>query len=150
MITKNDCILLLTSLQEKGLEVKSYIIKLMSEDDLNLDVLKFINDNRELELSKFYEKIRKNHNQKKSNLYGNIVKEIEEPQEVIITLSAMLTQILLYSKKLENKKLFLTHARANEITQVLNNYFDNYDIKNALKLMKVIKADIKCLESLKD
>ena len=150
MITKNDCILLLTSLQEKGLEVKSYIINLMSEDDLNLDVLKFINDNRELELSKFYEKIRKNHNQKKSNLYGNIVKEIEEPQEVIITLSAMLTQILLYSKKLENKKLFLTHARANEITQVLNNYFDNYDIKNALKLMKVIKADIKCLESLKD
>ena len=150
MITKNDCILLLTSLQEKGLEVKSYIIKLMREDDLNLDVLKFINDNRELELSKFYEKIRKNHNQKKSNLYGNIVKEIEEPQEVIITLSAMLTQILLYSKKLENKKLFLTHARANEITQVLNNYFDNYDIKNALKLMKVIKADIKCLESLKN
>lgn len=149
MIKKNDCILLLTEMQEKGINVSKQISQLMSSQDMSLDVLKFINDNRQLDLVSFYEKIRVNYNKKKSSLYINIVKEIEEPQEVLITLSAMLTQILLFSKNLENKQLFLKHSRADEITKVLENYFKNYDITNALRLMKLIKADLKALESIK-
>ena len=99
MIKKNDCILLLTEMQEKGINVSKQISQLMSSQDMSLDVLKFINDNRQLDLLSFYEKMRINYNKKKSSLYINIVKEIEEPQEVLITLSAMLTQILLFSKK---------------------------------------------------
>ena len=82
-------------------------------------------------------------------MYINIVKEIEDPTEVLTTLSAMLTQILRYSKKVENKTMFLRHARANDITKVLNNYFANYDLTLCLKLMRIIKADIKALESIK-
>lgn len=149
MIKKTDCILLLTEMQEKGINVTKQITHLMSSSELPLEVLKFINDNRQLDLLGFYEKMRFNYNKKKSNLYINIVKEIEEPQEVLTTLSAMLTQILLYSKHLENKHLFLKHSRAEEITKVLDNYFKTFNITNAIRLMKLIKADLKALESIK-
>ena len=44
--------------------------------------------------------------------------------------------------------MFLRHARCNEITQVLNNYFKTYDLTNCIKLLRLIKADLKCLESI--
>ena len=61
----------------------------------------------------------------------------------------MLTQILLFSKNVENKQMFLKHARANDISKILTVYFTNYDLTNCLKLMRIIKADIKALESIK-
>ena len=149
MINKTDCILLLTEMQDKGVDVSDKIRQLMSSPTLPLEVLKFINNNRQLDLISFYERLRTNYNKKKSNLYINIVKEIDEPQEVLTTLSAMLTQVLLFSKKLDNKGLFLKHSRADEITQVLSGYFRHYDITNALKLLRLIKADIKALESIR-
>ena len=82
-------------------------------------------------------------------LYKNIVKEVEDPNEVLTTLSSMLTQILLFSKQVNNKQMFLKHARCNEITFVLNNYFKTYDLTNCLRLLRMIKADLKCLESIK-
>ena len=148
-ITKNDCLLLLTKMQDEGIEVKPQIHKLIKSPSLSLEVLKFINDHRQLDITNFYEYIRNNYNKKKSNLYINIMKEIEEPDKAITTLSALLTQIILASKHVEDKKTFLKNARANEITQVLNNYFNTYDIKNALNLLHLFKCDIKALESLK-
>ena len=149
MITKTDCYLLLADLEKDGIDTKEMLTKLTSSQTLPMEVLKFINDNRQLDLSAFYERLRKNYNQKKSNLYKNIVKEIEEPNEVLTTLSSMLTQILLYSRQLENKQMFLKHARSSEITIVLNNYFKSYDLTNCLKLLRIIKADLKALESIK-
>lgn len=149
MITKTDCYLLLADLEKDGVDTKEVLTKLTSSTNLPIDVIKFINDNRQLDLSAFYERLRKNYNNKKSNLYKNIVKEIEEPNEVLTTLSSMLTQILLYSKQLENKQMFLKHARSSEITAVLNNYFKSYDLTNCLKLLRIIKADLKALESIK-
>ena len=58
----------------------------------------------------------------------------------------MLTQILLFSKSAENKQMFLKHARSEEISLVLFNYFKNYDITNCLKLLKLIKDDLKVIE----
>ena len=145
-ITKSDCILLLTEQQENGIDVSNMLNTLIKQQEPSIEVIKFINDNRQLDLSKFYEKIRKSYNNKKSNLYINIVKEIEDPNEVVITLSAMLTQILLFGKEAENKQLFLKHARAEEISLVLFNYFKNYDITNCIKLLKLIKADLKVVE----
>lgn len=152
MLTKNDCILLLTDLQEKGVDTKSQLYTLMRSSDINLDVLKFINDHRQLDVLAFYEKLRKSHNQKKSNLYINILKsdesEINNPEEILTTLSAMLTQILLFARTASDKTMFLKHARAQEISKVLNNYFVDYNLTNCTKLLRLIKCDLKALESL--
>lgn len=149
MISKNDCLLLLADIKNKGIDTTEPLKELLNSNTIPLSVIKFINENRQLDLAAFYEKIRKNYNKKKSSLYINIVKEIEEPNEVLVTLSAMLTQILLFSKNVENKQMFLKHARANDISKILTLYFTNYDLTNCLKLMRIIKADIKALESIK-
>lgn len=149
MILKNDCYLLLADLQNKGIDTTDAINELISSTTIPMSVIKFINDNRQLDLMKFYEKVRKSYNQKKSNLYINIVKEIEEPSEVLTTLSAMLTQVLRYSEEVADKQMFLRHARANDISKVLSLYLSNWDLTNCIKLLKVIKADIKALETIK-
>lgn len=151
MITNTDCILLLAELEEQGnSEAGELIERVASKSNVDLSVLKFINKNRPLEVLEFYELLRKNYNKKKSNIYINIVKEIEKPDEVLTTLSALLTQILLFAKKLDdNKTLFLKHSRANDITKVLNNYFTTYDITKCIELLRLIKADLKALEQIK-
>lgn len=150
MITKNDCLLLLTELQDEGIEVNKYINNLYSSTSIPLEIIKFINDHRKLELTNFYEKLRKSYNNKKSNLYINIVKEIEDPIEVIITLASLNLQILLFSKQVEDKKLFLQSARYQEILKVLEIYYQKFDSTSAIKLLKLIKADLKCLEYIKN
>lgn len=146
MITKNDCLILLNELNLKGIDTSQQLLDIIKQKQPDIEIIKFINDNRQLDLTNFYHKIRKSYNEKRSKLYINIVKEIEDPSEVLTTLSAMLTQILLYSKTVENRAMFLRHARAEEISAVLNNYFKNYDITYAQKLLKIIKADVKCIE----
>ena len=147
MITKNDCLSILTKLDESGISgVNQYVRKLVVARDIPLEVLKFISDNRGLEVSKFYEMLRRSHNQKKSPLYTNILKEIDDPQEVVTTLSCLLTQILLYGKKLENRDQFFREVRAEELTRVLNNYFKTGLYEECLNLIKVIKSDLLVLE----
>lgn len=147
MITKNDCLSILTKLDESGISgVNSYVRKLVVARDIPLEVLKFISDNRGLEVSKFYEMLRRSHNQKKSPLYTNILKEIDDPQEVVTTLSCLLTQILLYGKKLESRDQFFREVRAEELTRVLNNYFKTGLYEECLNLIKVIKSDLLVLE----
>lgn len=146
MITQRDCYLLLADIQDRGIDTSSQIEELTATATIPQSVLKFINDNRPLDVSKFYEHIRKNYNHKKSNLYINIMKE--DPKEVLTTLSAMSTQILLFSKNVENTPMFIKHTRLNEIYQVLLNYTKTYDLTLANKLLKLIKVDIKALESI--
>ena len=149
MITKNDCYLLLAEIKENGVDTNQVMKRLVSMSSPDIEVIKFINDNRELDLTRFYEKLRYSYNHKKSNLYKNIVKEIDEPQDVLTTLSAMLTQIILFSRNVEDKEMFLKHSRAYEISLVLNNYFKDYNLTNCLKLLRLIKIDLKALESIK-
>lgn len=149
MITRNDCIILLTDLQTRGIDTDTHLRELLGSDQLPLSVIKFINDNRQLDLAGFYEEIRKSYNHKKSKLYINIVKEVDDTSEVLTTLSALLTQILRYSKKVDDKPMFIRHSRALDINKVLANYFTSYDITLAQKLLRLIKADIKALESIK-
>jgi len=147
MITKNDIILLLTDLQENNINVDKYLVKTMLSDSVNLDALKFINDNRQLDVAKFYELLRKNNNSKKSPLYKNIVKEeLSDASDVLTTLAALNLQILLFAKKLEHNEMFLKHSRGEEITKVLNNYYATYDLIPCYKLLKLIKADLVALE----
>lgn len=151
MITKNDLLLLLNEMQASGKETSKLATRLALSEGVPRDILKYINDNRPLEVAQFYEMLRKNYNHKKSNLYKNLVREeLSEPIEALITLSALNLQILLYAKKLDDNKMFLKHSRANEITKVLNNYYNTYDLIPCLKMLKLIKSDLKCFENIKD
>lgn len=147
MITKNDLLLLLTELQETGTDVNPYFAKTLNSQTVSLEVLKFINDQRQFDVAAFYELLRKNYNSKKSPLYKNIVREDVKPEEVLTTLAALNLQILLYAKKLDDDKMFLKHSRAEEITRVLNNYYKTYDLLPCLKLVKLIKADLVAFET---
>ena len=149
MITKNDCLLLLAELKDRNIDTKPYVIKTLNNTSVDIEVLKFINKNRPLELGLFYESLRKRYNEGKSKLYKEIVQiDIKEPKDMIVTLSSLLTQILLYSNKVENKQLFLKHARADEITKVLYNYFDTFDLTLSVQMLNLIKADLKACELL--
>lgn len=147
-LTQKDCYILLMDLQEKGIDTSKQLEELITADSIPLNTLKFINSNKPLDVINFYDHIRKSYNQKKSNLYINIMKEKDDPTTVLTTLSAMSTQILLFSKKAENSQMFLKHVRLNEIYQVLLNYTKTYDLTLAIKLLKLIKLDIKALESI--
>ena len=150
MITKNDCLLLLADLQSKGIDTQEEFNTLLKSNTIPLDIIKFINDNRQLDVLAFYELLRRNYNKKKSPLYKNIVTEtLKDPQDVIVILSALALQISLFANKLEDNKLFLKHSRVIEITEALNNYYKNYDLIPCLKLLKLIKADLKAFESIR-
>ena len=149
MIKKEDLLLLLTEMQaieKDNVEITKQIRKLMTSKEVPLETLSYINTRRPLDATKFYNMLRDNYNNKKSKLYINIVKEVEDPQECLSTLSALMLQIILFSRRLENKQLFFQHTRANYITKVLSNYFKTFDITACIKLLKYIKADIICLE----
>lgn len=150
MITRTDCLLLLNELEKSGVDTTQVKQDLLKSNNVSMDTLKFINSYKEMELLKFYEKLRKNYNNKKSKLYKQIVQVDEkEPKEVVITLSSLLTQILLYSKDLPDKQVFLKHSRAEQISKVLNNYFKTFDMRLCVALLTLVKADLKALESIK-
>jgi len=149
MLTKNDLLLLLTDIESSGKNVDAEIYKLLKDETVPYSVLKFINDERQLDVSVFYGLLRKNYNNKRSNLYINLVKEaLDNPTEILITLSSLNLQILLFAKKLPENKMFLKHSRAEEITRVLNIYYKTYDLIPCLKLLKLIKADLVAFEQL--
>ena len=147
MITKNDCLTILVALEDRGINIDKPMKRLITAKEIPLDVLKFILDNRGIEVANFYEMLRKKHNQKKSPLYHNIVKEISDTDEIITTLACLLVQITLYSKKLPtNKEIFQREVRAEEITRVLNNYYSTGEFDQCLALIKLLKTDLIVLE----
>ena len=147
MITKNDCLTVLVSLEDRGLDINQPMKKLITSKEIPLDVLKFILDNRGIEVANFYEMLRKKHNDKKSPLYHNIVKDITDPEDIITTLACLLVQITLYSNRLlTNKEIFQREVRAEEITRVLNNYYATGTLDNCITLIKLIKSDLLVLE----
>lgn len=147
MITKNDCLSILVQLSDSGVaEAENYIRKTLGMREPTIETLRFIHNQRGLEVSNFYELLRKNYNKKHSNLYMNIVKETEDEAEVITTLVCFLTQITLYGNKLTDKETFFKEVRAEEVTRVLNEYFSTGLILNCTKLLKLIKTDLLVLE----
>jgi hypothetical protein len=147
MITKNDCLTVLVALEDRGLDINPIMKKLITSKEVPHEVLKFILDNRGIEVANFYEMLRKKHNDKKSPLYHNIVKEVSDPEEIITTLACLLVQITLYSKKLlTNKEIFQREVRAEEITRVLNNYYTTGTMDQCLALIRLIKTDLLVLE----
>ncbi len=146
MFTKTDCLSLLFELREKGIDVDKYIKYLLVHSEPTLDIIRTINNNMELSIRAFYEKLRKSYNNNKSKLYINIVKENNlEPKEVLCTLASLQLQILLFNKTL-NDPSFLRTARFNEICDCLKLYYTSGDIIPSQKLLELFKADLKFLE----
>lgn len=137
----------LVALEDKGVNINTPMRKLVTAKEIPMDVLKFILDNRGIEVANFYEMLRKKHNQKKSPLYHNIVKDITDPDEVVTTLACLLVQITLYSRKLtSNKEIFQREVRAEEVSRVLNNYYATGTLDSCLALIKLLKSDLLVLE----
>ena len=149
MIAKSDVILLLTELQNRGVDVKQDLNKVVNSSYIPLEVLKKINDHRSLDIINFYEKLRKSYNDKRSKLYINIMKSdeniVKDPKTIVTTLSALLNQILQF--KTEDQALFYKHARSTEIVKCLDIYFNTYNLEPARMLLKLTKADIIALET---
>lgn len=147
MINKSDLMTVLVALEDKGLNINTPMRKLVTAKEIPIDVLKFILDNRGIEVASFYEMLRKKHNQKKSPLYHNIVKDITDPDEVVTTLACLLVQIALYSRKLtSNKEIFQREVRAEEVSRVLNSYYATGTLDGCLALIKLLKSDLLVLE----
>ena len=147
MITKQDVLLLLARLKDENIDCSSYVTETV-KDGVNIDTLKFINDNRQLELSKFYEKLRKSNNEKKSRLYSQIMKDYteEDVYDIICALNSYALQVCIFARDIEDKPMFFRFSRLNEIYKCLENYSRTYNIVNCMKLLHYIKSDIKVLE----
>lgn len=148
MITRRDCLLLLSELSVKGVDTDAMVKVALRSQDANIEVIKFINSNRQLDANAFYEKIRKSYNHKKSNLYKNIVTcdEVDCSGTVLTTLAALNLQILLFLDKVSDTKMFLNHTRFEEINQALLNYSKTYDLVPCIKVLQIVKADLKAFE----
>lgn len=149
MITKNDCLILLTELAEKGIDTSKYFKETLRNENINMEVLEFINSNMQLDLSRFYEKLRKSYNKKSSKLYINIVNpNFKDQKDILTTLASLNLQILLFSKNVKDLNMFLSHARFEEINKCLLNYYKTNDLIPCQKLLNLVKADLKVLEEL--
>lgn len=150
MLQKNDLVLLLSEMQEQGVNVEKELAIVLTSPSIPLNILKLINDNRPLPVTQFYERVRKNHNEKKSDLYKNIMKEINEIDKILTTLSAFVLQVNLFARYLDEKDLqmFYKHSRVEEITRILNNYYKTYDLTSCIKILRLIKSDILAFETI--
>lgn len=147
MIAKTDLLLLLSDLESQGIDVSRQVSELYSTPGISLEVLKFINAHRQLDLTAFYDNLRKNYNKKRSKLYISLVREDLEPVEVLTTLAAYNLQVALYASKVQDSQMFLSHARAKEVNLVLAKYYANYDLTSCMQLLKLIKADLVACET---
>lgn len=138
---------ILLKLEDQGININNMMRKLVIAKDTPLEVLQFIAQNRGVEALNFYEMLRVRYNKKKTPLYKNILKENSD-DEITTILACLLTQIVLYSKKLDSKELFLKEIRAEEIARVLHVYFETDDLEQCKKLLHLIKADLMVLEYL--
>ena len=146
MLQSNDLVLLLTNMASQGVVGANEQIKKSIGRPVSIETLKFVNDHRQLDVTKFYERIRKNHNEKKSNLYKNIVREDLDPEDIITTLHACALQVSLFSKHVDDKTMFFKHVRAEEVARVLDNFYKDFDLTSALKILRLIKADLLVFE----
>jgi len=148
MISKSDIILLLTELQQDGVDVTKEISTLYKTENIPLDTLKKINNSKPLSVIKFYDKIRQSYNKKHSKMYINIMRSdenaMQDAKTILTTLSGLLNQILQFD--CDDRPMFLKHVRADEITKALEIYFKTFNIEPAFKLLKLIKADVYVME----
>lgn len=146
MITKQDCMSLLLKLEDAGLNIDSQMKRLILAESVPMETLTFIVKNNGMEANKFYEMLRKRHNQKKSPLYKNILSGPKSPAEDALTLNCLLTQIFLYGAKLDSPYSFYKEVRADEIASAVSEYLAAGEYEGCSSLLSLLKADLLVLE----
>lgn len=149
MLTRQDCYKILFEMSNKGLNVQKQISTLSTSTKVPIELIRFINQNRELNVTTFYESLRKKHNAKSSKLYLKLMKEEIEATECLKTLSSYITQVLIMSESIDTgeRKSFYNSVRIKEALSALNKYFLEQDITECIDILKMIKSDIKILEN---
>lgn len=151
MITKNDCLTMLVALEDSGINIDVPMKELVLAKEPPVSVLKFIAQNRGFWAVDFYEMLRRRSNQHKSPLYKNMLNyETADDIEVSVILSSLLTQINLYSQKLESDSFdaFFREIRVKEIIKALGNYYETGTSDVCRMVLKLIKSDVLVLEYL--
>lgn len=146
MITKQDCMSLLLKLEDSGLDVDEQMKRLMRSQSVPVDTLSFIVRNNGLEANRFYEMLRKRHNQKKSPLYKNLLDGPKSPADAALTLNCLLTQIFLYGSKLESPSAFYKEIRADEIARAVSDYVSDGEYSGCSELLGLLKTDLLVIE----
>lgn len=147
MITKNDCLSILVELEDKGVaDINKYIRQLTTSKEIPIEVLRFIADNRGIEVANFYEILRKSYNEKRSKLYYNILNETDNINEILILFSSLLTQVFLHCKHIKNTSRFLKEIRASEIASVINEYSMTGNTELCIKMLQIIRSDMLVME----
>lgn len=154
IIDKRDVLNILFDFQKlypEDNEVTVQLNRLIRMKEPDLDAIKFVNDRREFELRQFYEKMRKSYNNKNSKLYRNLVRFEElEPREILTCLGSLQLQILLFYKTLGSDTNFLAHARFDSICDCLKHFYNTGDYAPAMKLLSLIKSDLKIFEAISE
>ena len=149
MLSKQECYKILLDMRADGVNVNKPISQLASAPTVPPEVIKFINENRNLAITEFYRVLRKKSNSTKNKLYKEIVTEVQQPMDKVKALSSFITQGVIAGEKLELKERenFFKALRLNECAKVLMNYFENSDIQPLLEMVLLIKNDIKIFEN---
>lgn len=148
MITNDDCLLMLADIRASGVDTSKIETELMT-NGATRKVVKFIKDNGDLDIYDFYRKIRKSYNDKRSKLYINIVKEdFTNIEEVPTTMASYILQTLLYARNAKSSNVFLEQSRYIECCESLSEYGKSGDLVPCIRLLQIIKREIKALEEL--
>lgn len=148
MITDDDCLLMLNTIKEKGIDTTKIEEELASRGPTK-KVIKFIRDNDDLDIYNFYRKLRKSYNDKRSKLYVNIVKEdFSDVDNIPTTMASYVLQSLLYSKQANDETMFLEQSRYNDCCECLLEYGKSGDLVPCIRLLQIIKQEIKALEEI--
>ena len=73
--------------------------------------------------------------------------DVNNINKILATLNSYALQATLFADSVENKQIFFRFARLQEVYQCLYYYTKTYDLTNCLKLLSLIRADIKALET---
>lgn len=150
MLSKLDVYQILFEMKAQNIQGAEENIKLISKSvEVPLDVIRYINDNRSLQITEFYEDLRRKSNTKASKLYKNLMKEDKQPQEVLKTASSYVTQVLIRAEQLDlqERTIFYDNSRVKQISEGIHNYFNNGEIRSLLDVLTTVRKDIKILEN---
>lgn len=150
MLTNNDLSILLMDLEDAGAEGASKMLaRTLGRPGVDFEALRYVTARRQLDVAGFYGRMRKNCNEKRSDLYKNIVKGEWDADKALSTLHAFALQAFLYSRHVpeESKQMFFRHVRAEEVSRVLHDYYASYDLAGVLKMLSLIKADLMAFEA---
>lgn len=146
MLTKSECLSVLSSIDANDGEVNRQIRALMSSPTIPVDVIRFIIDHKSSDEAEFYEMLRRQHNKQKSKIYTSILRDPESSADAALTLSCFLTQVMLYERKIENPARFFKSIRADEISAALSQFFLDSTSDVCIRMLRLIRADLLVFE----